>query len=176
MYIPGSNNGTFGAGMSRGAVFSAQPGYFYQGFPLPQLIQHPAPTGASPYLGRAFGRKFGNMVYQLTPGGISTEEGWGFKNKVKSFGRKRRSRKGSRKGSKRRSRRRSRRSRKSHRGSRRSGKSLDLFRRLRAKRWEEVRQKRMFITNCQKCGHKIKTMRGAKTTECSKCGHVFYAG
>lgn len=95
VWIPGSNNGTFGAGMSRGAVFPADPGYFYQGFPLPNMIQHPTGVMDKPYLGRAFGR----TVYELTPGGITTEAGWGFKNKA--FGHRRhRSRKRSRRASK----------------------------------------------------------------------------
>jgi hypothetical protein len=84
--IPGSNNGTFGYGMSRGAVFPADPGYFYQGFPLPVNLQLPTGVMDKPYLGRAFGRRFG-MVYELTPGGVTTSQGWGFKNKA--FGRRR---------------------------------------------------------------------------------------
>jgi hypothetical protein len=116
VWIPGSNNGTFGAGMSRGAVFPAQPGYFYKGFPLPQLIQHPTGVMDKPYLGRAFGRKYGT-VYELTPGGVTTEAGWGFTNK--HFGRRRKSRRGSKRRRSRRSRRGSkkRRSRRSRRGS-----------------------------------------------------------
>lgn len=87
VWIPGSNNGTFGAGMSRGAVFPADPGYFYQGFPLPNMIQHPTGVMDKPYQGRSFG-----TVYELTPGGVTTEAGWGFTNKGKFFGRRRRSR------------------------------------------------------------------------------------
>lgn len=122
VWIPGSNNGTFGVGMSRGAVFPADPGYFYQGFPLPNIIQHPTGVVDKPYIGRAFGsrafgsrafgkrgRRFG-MVYELTPGGVTTEAGWGFKNRA--FGRR------SKRRSKRRSRRRSRRNRRSRRSRR----------------------------------------------------------
>ena len=85
MNIPGSNNGTWGLNMSRGAVFPPvlNGPFGYQGYPLPNMIQHP--TGV---MGRGFG-----TIYQLTPGGITTEEGWGFKNKIKSFGKSRKSRK-----------------------------------------------------------------------------------
>ena len=122
VWIPGSNNGTWGMGMSRGALFpkTLNGPMGYQGFPLPQLIQHPTGVMDKPYLGRAFGRHFGT-VYELTPGGVTTEAGWGFSNKVKSFGRRKRSRRRSRRGS-RRSRRGSR--RRSRRRSRRGSKRL----------------------------------------------------
>ncbi len=116
VWIPGSNNGEWGLNMSRGAMFPAVKGFNgpmgSPGYPLPQLIQHPAPTMDKPYMGRAFG-----TVYQLTPGGITTTAGWGFQNKAKSFGRKRKSKRSTRK-SKRSTR--SKRSKRSKRSTRKS--------------------------------------------------------
>ncbi len=93
VWLPGSNNGEWGLNMSRGSMFPANMGgpLGFKGFPLPQLIQHPAPTMDKPYQGSAFGRRFGT-VYQLTPGGVTTENGWGFNNKVRNFGIRRRRR------------------------------------------------------------------------------------
>jgi hypothetical protein len=88
VWIPGSNNGTWGMGMSRGAVFPAgiMGGPFgFQGYPLPVNLELPTGVMDKPYGGRSFG-----TVYQLTPGGVTTEAGWGFKNKA-GFGRRRRS-------------------------------------------------------------------------------------
>jgi hypothetical protein len=89
VWIPGSNNGTWGMGMSRGAVFPANMGgpFGYQGYPLPNMIQHPTGVMDKPYQGRSFG-----TVYELTPGGVTTERGWGFANKAKYFGKSRRRR------------------------------------------------------------------------------------
>jgi len=99
--IPGSNNGEWGLNMSRGAMFPAVKGF--NGpmgslhYPLPNIIEHPTGVMDKPYLGRAFGRRFGGTVYELTPGGVTTEAGWGFSNKAKRFGRRRsRSRKNKR--------------------------------------------------------------------------------
>jgi hypothetical protein len=93
VWIPGSNNGEWGLNMSRGALFPAAKGFNgpmgSSGYPLPVNLQLPAPTIDKPYIGRAFGRRFG-MVYELTPGGVTTEAGWGFKNKA--FGRRSRNR------------------------------------------------------------------------------------
>jgi len=89
MHIPGSNNGQSGFGMARGAMFpSNMNGPFgFQKFPMPIAIQHPTGVVDRPYLGSAFGK-----TYELTPGGYTTEEPWGFENKA--FGkRKRQSRK-----------------------------------------------------------------------------------
>ena len=85
MYIPGTNNGTWGAGMTRGAMFPSSMGgpLGRPGFPLPNIIEHPAPTQDRPYY--SFGK--GPTIYQLTPGGVTTEAGWGFKQKA--FGRRR---------------------------------------------------------------------------------------
>lgn len=112
VYIPGSNNGTWGAGMHR-AMFPASLGgsLGHRGQPLPNAFPHP--TGIN-YNKRSFGvyikrrrrkrnseksrksykrrksvrrqrsqrrrysRRFGGTVYQLTPGGVTTSEGWGF--------------------------------------------------------------------------------------------------
>jgi hypothetical protein len=136
--IPGSNNGTFGAGMSRGAVFPADPGYFYQGFPLPNMIQHPTGVVDRPYSGNAFGRAFGRrfgMVYELTPGGITTSQGWGFKNKA--FGRR----------SRRRSRRRS---------------SSRLLEKHRCKGIKENGKRCKHKTNGQFCKHHLKQARRSR--------------
>jgi hypothetical protein len=86
LWIPGSNNGEWGLNMARGAVFPANIGgpLGFRGNPLPINLQLPTPTIDKPYFTRSFG-----TVYQLTPGGVTTESGWGFKNK--GFGRRRRS-------------------------------------------------------------------------------------
>jgi len=85
-FIPGSNNGAFGMGMSRGAVFpSSMNGPFGRpGYPLPGALQMPTGVMDRPYEGHAFGR-----VYELTPGGVTTEGSWGFIDKAKRFGRRR---------------------------------------------------------------------------------------
>jgi hypothetical protein len=94
VWIPGSNNGQSGFGMVRGAMFpSSMNGPFgMRGFPLPVNLQMPTGTVARPYLGNAFGRRMGSRrmgstVYELTPGGITTEAGWGFQDRSRSFGR-----------------------------------------------------------------------------------------
>lgn len=90
-YIPGSNNGTWGAGMHR-AMFPASMGgpLGMRGHPLPNAFQHPANVNG-----------FGSNVYQLTPGGITTEDSWGFTDMSKSsYGRRRRSRRSKRKSKK----------------------------------------------------------------------------
>jgi len=85
VFIPGSNNGTFGMGMSRGAMFPSSMGgpFGHRGMPLPINLQMPTGVMDRPYAGRAFGK---GTVYQLTPGGVTTEAGWGFKNRSRSFG------------------------------------------------------------------------------------------
>src|SRR5688572_23417164 len=87
VWIPGSNNGVWGLNMTRGSVFPVGMNgpLGSLGYPLPVNLQMPAPTMDKPYLGRAFGRRFG-QIYQLTPGGVTTEAGWGFKSKA--FGRR----------------------------------------------------------------------------------------
>jgi hypothetical protein len=85
-YIPGSNNGTFGMGMSQAVFPKGMGGPFgYRGLPLPIDLEFPASVIPPPYRGNSFG-----MVYELTPGGSTTSEDWGFSNKA--FGRKLRSR------------------------------------------------------------------------------------
>jgi hypothetical protein len=118
VFIPGSNNGVFGMGMSRGAMFPMSMGGSLgrPGYPLPNMIQHPTATIDKPYYGNSFGKTV-KTIYQLTPGGSTTEESWGFTNKIKSFGRSRKSKRKSRK-SKRKSRKSKRKSRKSKRKSR----------------------------------------------------------
>ena len=107
VWIPGSNNGEWGLNMSRGAVFPTNMGgpFGFRGYPLPQLIQHPTSVVDRPYQGNAFGRRYGRRfgkVYELTPGGVTTEVGWEFNNKIRSFGlkNKRKSRKKSKKSKK----------------------------------------------------------------------------
>jgi len=93
VWLPGSNNGEWGLNMSRGAMFPAVKGF--NGpmgslhYPLPNIIEHPTGVMDKPYLGRAFGRRFGRTVYELTPGGVTTEAGWGFSDKAKRFGHRR---------------------------------------------------------------------------------------
>ncbi len=90
VWIPGSNNGTIGFGLSRGAVFPAgMNGPFgKRGYPLPINLQFPTGVTDKKFKNRAFG----TTVYQLTPGGITTEAGWGFKNNAFGKRSKRRSR------------------------------------------------------------------------------------
>ena len=94
-FIPGYNNGEWGLNASRGAMFPAgipMNGPFgMRGYPLPVNLQMPTGTVDKPYMGRAFGNK---MVYELTPGGVTTSEGWGFIDKSRRFGSKRKSRSG----------------------------------------------------------------------------------
>ena len=58
MYIPGSNNGTWGAGMQR-ALFPTSMGgpLGYRGHPLPNSFQHAAPVINVPYRTNSFGHK-----------------------------------------------------------------------------------------------------------------------
>ncbi len=89
-YIPGSNNGTWGAGMHRALFPKSMGGALgYRGHPLPNAFQHPAAVMEVPYAGHAFGHSFGqgpadfgdvsqDTVYSLTPGSSTTESGWGF--------------------------------------------------------------------------------------------------
>ena len=92
-YIPGSNNGEWGAGMHRALFPKSMGGPFgHRGQPLPNAFQHPAPVGrsfgSSPFDSPAsFGDVEAGEVYQLTPGGATTEGSWGFENPL-SFGRK----------------------------------------------------------------------------------------
>lgn len=97
-YIPGSNNGTWGYGMHR-ALFPKSMGgpLGHRGRPLPNAFQHPAAVVSVPYAGHAFG----NSVYALTPGGVTTEPGWGWKFSKKRT--KRRSKRQSKRRTKRRS-------------------------------------------------------------------------
>ena len=80
VFIPGSNNGTSGYGLARGAMFpSTLNGPWGQrGSPLPIDLQMPTGVVDKPYYGHAFGRP---VIYELTPGGSTTEEGWGFKTR-----------------------------------------------------------------------------------------------
>lgn len=85
VYISGSNNGTFGMGASQGALYpSDMGGPFGQnlGFPIPLNLEMPAAVMDKPYSGHAFG----SPTYELTPGGYTSASDWGFKNRVKSFG------------------------------------------------------------------------------------------
>ena len=88
VWIPGSNNGQSGFGMARGAMFPSgiMGGPFgNRAFPLPVNLQMPTGVSDRPYSGHAFGRRMGT-VYELTPGGVTTEAGWGFKDRARSFG------------------------------------------------------------------------------------------
>jgi hypothetical protein len=93
--IPGSNNGQSGYGMARGAMFpSCMYGPFgYREFPLPNMISQPTGVMDKRY-------SFGDSVYELTPGGRTTESAWGFE--TKAFGRKSQRRKSQRRKSQRR--------------------------------------------------------------------------
>lgn len=152
--IPGSNNGTWGMGMSRGAVFPPNMGgpFGYQGYPLPTLLQHPTGVVGKPYKGHAFGRKFG-MVYELTPGGVTTDVGWGFVNKVKSFGIKNK-----------------RKSKNNKKSANKSKRKIKSNRRSFKKYTKVVKFKLPCIGGC---GKYIKVIRGSKNI-CSKCiNHTF---
>ncbi len=72
--LKGTNNGTFGYGMARGAVFPMNkyfgPGYFYKNYQLPSLLEQPTGSYYKVFQPK---RGFGtSVVYQLTPGGVST--------------------------------------------------------------------------------------------------------
>ena len=87
MFIPGSNNGTFGMGASEGAIFPSNMGgpFGYQGYPIPIDLELPTGVVDKPYLGHAFGSQDNSqVVYELTPGGYTSAESWGFTDK--SFG------------------------------------------------------------------------------------------
>lgn len=114
VWIPGSNNGVWGVGAARGALFppTLNGPFGHKGAPLPVNLQLPTGVISKPNVVKSR-RSFGN-VYELTPGGVTTDSSWGFKDKAyKAFGRKRR-RRGSRR---RKSQRRGSRRRKSQRKS-----------------------------------------------------------
>ena len=84
MNIPGSNNGVWGVGQY-GALYPSDMGgpSGYRGYPLPNQFQHA--TGVN---------SFGQNVYSLTPGGITSSPSWGYGRKSrKSKSRKSKSRK-----------------------------------------------------------------------------------
>jgi hypothetical protein len=104
VWIPGSNNGEWGLNASRGALFPATIGlngpFGSPGYPLPVNLQLPTGVVDRPYLGRAFGKKFEKRfrkrfgtVYELTPGGVTTQASWGFTDRTRRFSRSKKSQK-----------------------------------------------------------------------------------